>query len=309
MQLFQDIQDCSPLQVLKSRFFPGIQLWVKRDDLLHPFVSGNKFRKLKYPLLALQGSSPSLVTMGGVWSNHLHATAHAAKLAGYPALALVRGYAHGQGQMSATLEDCLALGMQLQFVSRDSYRQLRDVPDAWRQYVAAPTQQHVWLPEGGSDPAALPGVAELVTEIVCELGQPPDSILVACGTGATLAGILAGMQGRGRVLGVAAIKNADYLHVEIAGMLRRAAYPALLNYELLCDFHHGGYAKAPPVLRQFCQELTAETGMPLEPVYTGKMFYALHQLVMAGKFRQGERVVAIHTGGLQGARGFYEYTP
>ncbi|MFZ6751581.1 1-aminocyclopropane-1-carboxylate deaminase/D-cysteine desulfhydrase [Undibacterium sp. Ren11W] len=304
MQLFQDIQDYSPLQVLKSRFFPGIQLWVKRDDLLHPMVSGNKFRKLKYPLLALQDSSPTLVTMGGAWSNHLHATAHAAKLAGYPALALVRGYAQGQGQITATLEDCLALGMQLQFVSRDSYRQLRDVPGAWRQYVTAPTPQHVWLPEGGSDPAALPGVAELVTEIVSQLGLVPDTVLVACGTGATLAGILAGMQGRGRVLGVAAIKNAEYLHAEIAGLLCRAAYPAQSNYELLCDFHHGGYAKAPPALRQFCLELTAETGLSLEPVYTGKMFYALHQLLAAGKFQRGERVVAIHTGGLQGARGF-----
>lgn len=304
MQLFQGIQYSSPLQVLKSRFFPGIQLWVKRDDLLHPAVSGNKFRKLKYPLLALQGSAPSLVTMGGAWSNHLHATAHAAHLAGYPALALVRGYAQGQGQMSATLDDCLALGMQLQFVSRETYRQLRDIPDAWQQQVAALSAQHVWLPEGGSDPAALPGVAELVTEIVDELGQLPDSVLVACGTGATLAGILAGMQGHGRVLGVAAIKNGEYLHAEIASLLRRAAYPELSNYELFCDFHHGGYAKAPPVLRQFCQDLSAETGLPLEPVYTGKMFYALHQLVMAGKFRAGERVVAVHTGGLQGARGF-----
>ncbi|WP_295749623.1 1-aminocyclopropane-1-carboxylate deaminase/D-cysteine desulfhydrase [Undibacterium sp.] len=304
MQLFQDIQHFSPLQVLKSRFFPGIQLWVKRDDLLHPMVSGNKFRKLKYPLLALQGCSPSLVTMGGAWSNHLHATAHAAKLAGYPALALVRGYAQDQGQMTATLYDCRALGMHIQFVSRDGYRDLRAIPDAWRSHVSGLREPLVWLPEGGSDPAALPGVAELVAELVSALGQWPDTVLVACGTGATLAGILAGMQGQGRVLGVAAIKNAEYLHAEIASLLQRAGYPAYQNYELLGDFHHGGYAKAPPALRQFCADLTAETGLPLEPVYTGKMFYALHQLVMAGKFRAGENVVAIHTGGLQGARGF-----
>jgi 1-aminocyclopropane-1-carboxylate deaminase len=300
MQFIHDNHHASPLQALHSRFFPGIGLWVKRDDLLHPDVSGNKFRKLKYPLLALRDQEPVLVTMGGAWSNHLHATAHAAKLAGYPAIALVRGH-DGSGEVStATLDDCRRLGMQIVFVAREAYRRLRDEPGAWREHVPEPTDRHVWLPEGGSAPAALHGVAEVIQE----LDFIPATVMVACGTGATLAGLLAGMQGRGRVLGVAAIKNGAYLHTEIAGLLQQAGYPAHLNYELLTDFHHGGYAKAPPELRQFCLELSAETGLPLEPVYTGKMFYALHKLVLAGKFDPGERVVALHTGGLQGARGF-----
>lgn len=294
----------SPLQNLQSPLFPGLNLWVKRDDLLHPEVSGNKFRKLKYPLLALQGSSPTLVTMGGPWSNHLHATAHAARLAGFASIALVRGLPDQKGALTATLADCQSLGMQLRFVTREAYRQLREVPDFWRNYVDASVAQAVWLPEGGSTPQALRGVAELVGEVQQQLGGMPDTIMLACGTGATLAGVLAGLQGSGRVLGVAAIKNSAYLHGEIARLLQQAGYPALHNYELLGDFHHGGYAKAPPELRQFCLDFIHDTGIPIEPVYTGKMFYALHKLAVARKFAPDEKVVAIHTGGLQGARGF-----
>jgi 1-aminocyclopropane-1-carboxylate deaminase len=304
----QFIHDPSPLQALKSRFFPNVNLWVKRDDLLHPDVSGNKFRKLKYPLLALQGFSPTLVTMGGAWSNHLHAIAHAAKLAGFPLIALVRGHDDLSTPISATLSDCQHLGMQIHYVSRADYRELRSDPNAWRRHIKNLSASTVWLPEGGSAPAALHGVAELVDEIFnSHFGNEvftPITLVVACGTGATLAGLLAGLRGRGRVLGIAAIKNAEYLHVEIAGLLQQAGYPAYQNYQLLTDFHHGGYAKAPPALRQFCADISAETGIPIEPVYTGKMFYALHKMAQAGIFSADERVVAIHTGGLQGARGF-----
>lgn len=304
----QFIHDFSPLQALKSRFFPNLRLWVKRDDLLHPDVSGNKFRKLKYPLLALQGFSPSLVTMGGTWSNHLHAIAHASKIAGYAVTALVRGHDDLNAPMSATLTDCKRLGMQIRFVSRVDYRALRSDPHAWHRHIKNITSSHVWLPEGGSAPAALHGVAELVDELFsCSFESEdfvPTTLVVACGTGATLAGLLAGLRGRGRVLGIAAIKNAEYLHGEIASLLQQAGYPAYQNYELLTDFHHGGYAKAPDELRRFCADFSAETGIPIEPIYTGKMFYALHKLAVAGIFSPDERVVAIHTGGLQGARGF-----
>lgn len=304
----QFIHAASPLQNIQSGLFPGLNLWVKRDDLLHPEVSGNKFRKLKYPLLSLQGRQATLVTMGGPWSNHLHATAHAASLAGFSSIALVRGLPAADGALTATLADCHKLGMQVRFVTRQAYRQLRAVSDDWRNYVNpgvdAGSPQLVWLPEGGSTPQALRGVAELVDEVQQQLGCIPDTVMLACGTGATLAGILAGLQGRGRVLGVAAIKNCAYLHGEIARLLQQAGYPALHNYELLSDFHHGGYAKAPPELRQFCRDFMNDTGIPIEPVYTGKMFYALHKLAAAGKFARDERVVAIHTGGLQGARGF-----
>nr|WP_281416120.1 pyridoxal-phosphate dependent enzyme [Collimonas antrihumi] len=289
----------SPCQLLESTSVLGRDVWVKRDDLLHAEVSGNKFRKLKYPLLALQQRRPTLVTMGGPWSNHLHALAHAGALGGWPTIGLVRGAA---GVESATLDDCRRLGMQIQFVSRDDYRQLRDDPQAWRRHIAVADDSHLWLPEGGSAPAALRGVAELVGE----LPFIPEVIMVACGTGATLAGILAGLQGRGRVIGIVVLKNAGYLHQEIARLLQEAGYPAYQNYELITDAHHGGYGKAPPELRQFCREFSQEFEVQIEPVYTGKLFHALRNMQQAHAFRADERVLAVHTGGMQGARGFVD---
>lgn len=283
--------------------FANCKVWVKRDDLLHATVSGNKFRKLKYPLRALQGRGATLVTMGGPWSNHLHALAHAGALLGWPTIGLVRG---AEGVNTATLDDCRRLGMQIVFVSRDDYRALRQHPGQWRRHVrdagdaGDSDDSQVWLPEGGSAPDAVRGVAELVDE----LPFIPDTMMVACGTGATLAGLLAGLQGRGRVIGVAVLKNAEYLHREIALLLRQAGYPAYDNYTLLTNCHHGGYGKAPPELRQFCADFVQETGIPIEPVYTGKLFHTLRQMAQAGDFRTDERIVAVHTGGMQGARGF-----
>jgi 1-aminocyclopropane-1-carboxylate deaminase len=287
----------STCQHLESASFLGRDIWVKRDDLLHAEVSGNKFRKLKYPLLMLQGQRPRLVTMGGPWSNHLHALAHAGALGGWPTTGLVRGAA---GLESATLDDCRRLGMQIQFVSREDYRQLRQDPQAWRRHLAVNDDSHVWLPEGGSAPAALRGVAELVDE----LPFIPEVIMVACGSGATLAGLLAGLQGRGRVIGIAVLKNADYLHQEIARLLQQAGYPTYQNYELITDAHHGGYGKAPPELRQFCRDFLEDFDVPIEPVYTGKLFHAIRKMQQAHAFRADERVLAVHTGGMQGARGF-----
>jgi 1-aminocyclopropane-1-carboxylate deaminase len=235
--------------------------------------------------------------MGGPWSNHLHALAHAGALGGWPTTALVRGAA---GLESATLDDCRRLGMQIQFVSREDYRQLREDPQAWRRHLAVNDDSHVWLPEGGSAPAALRGVAELVDE----LPFIPEVIMVACGSGATLAGLLAGLQGRGRVIGIAVLKNADYLHQEIARLLQEAGYPTYQNYELITDAHHGGYGKAPPELRQFCRDFLEDFDVPIEPVYTGKLFHAIRKMQQAHAFRADERVLAVHTGGMQGARGF-----
>ncbi|WP_165794930.1 1-aminocyclopropane-1-carboxylate deaminase/D-cysteine desulfhydrase [Solimicrobium silvestre] len=291
----------SPCQLLGNSTLFGMPVWIKRDDLLHPVVSGNKFRKLKYPLLAIAkhctetGRIPTLVTMGGIWSNHLHATAYVAAESGYKSIGLVRG---NVAMNSAMLEDCRAQGMQIQFVERDTYRALRDIPHYWQNIVASGSDQF-WFPEGGSDPAALHGVAELIAE----LPFIPDTILVACGTAATLAGLLAGLQGRSRVVGIAVLKNADYLHGEIARLLQEAGYPAHQNYQLITDFHHGGYAKVTPELRQFCHDFTEQSQVPIEPVYTGKVFYALRELIKSGYFQSDEKLVVLHTGGLQGARG------
>jgi 1-aminocyclopropane-1-carboxylate deaminase len=279
-----------------DEYFGGVAVWIKRDDLLHPQVSGNKFRKLKYSLSALKSGEATLVTVGGIWSNHVHATAHAAHLSGLPAIALIRA---ADGMDSAMLQDCRALGMQIYFVSRDDYRRLREEADAWREFVPSIPHNALWLPEGGSAPEALHGVAELVDE----LPFIPDAIALACGTGATLTGLLAGLRGRSRVIGIPVLKNAEFLHQDIARLLTEAGYPAQHNYELHHDFHHGGYGKAPAILREFCSNFSAQTGVPIEPIYTGKLFYALTALCAAGHLQRGQTLIAIHTGGMQGARG------
>jgi 1-aminocyclopropane-1-carboxylate deaminase len=295
----------TPCQKLPDENLFGMPLWIKRDDLIHPVVSGNKYRKLKYPLLAVaeqakqSGLTPTLVTMGGIWSNHVHASAYAAAELGYRSHALIRGHV---GMDSAMLQDCRARGMTIQFVDRASYRQLREKNDCW-QTLVKPDSAQVWLPEGGSAPSALHGVAELIAE----LPFVPDVMMVACGSGATLAGLLAGLQGRGHVIGIAVLENADYLRVEVSRLLRQAGYPDYQNFQLLTEFHHGGYAKVSSALQQFCGDFIHHYQVPIEPVYTGKMFFALKSLIEAGNIRCNETVICLHTGGLQGARGMPDF--
>jgi len=279
-------------------------VWLKRDDLLHATVSGNKFRKLKYPLLNESAKGPGprcLVTMGGLWSNHVHASAYAAAACGMTSHAFIRTH---PGMNSAMLDDCRAWGMQVTVVDAAAYRRLRADEEYWRTLLpAAATNQRgqFWLPEGGSAPLSLRGVAELVEE----LGDPlPDTIVLACGTGATLAGLLAGLNGRGRVVAIAVLNQAEHLHGEVARLLRQAGYPPHRNYDLRCEFAHGGYARVSEPLLATCSSFQAATGVAVEPVYTGKAVHALRALAQrAGYFAPGERVLLLHTGGLQGARG------
>ncbi|MBX9899897.1 MAG: pyridoxal-phosphate dependent enzyme [Burkholderiaceae bacterium] len=302
----------SPLEKISSRLFPNTNLWVKRDDLLHPTVSGNKARKLKYQLQFSEDQRPKLLTMGGAWSNHLHATAYAAQLLGLESIGIVRGPHHLSNTLTPTLEDCQRVGMLLIGVNHDQYRQLRQPQADWsamfiqqlEDQIASKLDQTLWLPEGGSAATALRGVAEIIEE----LPTKSATIAVACGTGASLAGLLAGLGGQGKVLGVAVLKQAAYLHIDIARLLRAAQFPVHNNYELLLGFHHGGYARFTPELLSFCADFSADTGISIEPVYTGKLFFALHKLAQASAFAGGRPVIAIHTGGLQGVRSQHIYS-
>ncbi len=223
---------------------------------------------------------------------------------GFQTLGLVRGLRDDSQALTATLNDCVQFGMRLRFLSRNDYRELRDNSGVWQEWTDVDPSQCLWLPEGGSSIPAVHGVAEVVSEIIEVLGSPPERIFVACGTGTTLAGIIAGMQGQGNIIGIAAVQNADYLHTEVQQLLALAAYPANQNFDIFHNFTHGGFAKTTPDLLDFCTQFSAETLVPIEPIYTGKMFFALHKLCLAGKFKRGEKIVAIHTGGLQGNRGF-----
>lgn len=270
-----------------------VELWVKRDDLLHPIISGNKWRKLKYILAhALSLDADTLVSMGGAYSNHLHALAYMGLLLGLKTKALVRG--ERPIPLTPTLQDMHDWGMTLQFVSRSEYRLLRQYQGCHDLPGIQPGEY--WLPEGGAQALALKGVAELVHEIV----SPYDVLCVPCGTGTTLAGLVAAAPQTTTVLGFAALKNAGFLRADVENLL---PHPHS-NWQINLEYHFGGFAKTNPELISFIDGFGLKTAIPLEPVYTGKMLYGLYDLIGKRFFKPGQRIIAVHTGGLQGNRGF-----
>jgi len=270
-----------------------IELWMKRDDLLHPIISGNKWRKLKYTLdHALSEGADTLISMGGAYSNHLHALAYVGKALGLKTIGLVRG--EQPETLTPTLSDLQNWGMVLKFVSRFDYRLLRQYKGCYDLPGLKPRQY--WLPEGGAQALALKGVAELVNEIDIAY----DILCVPCGTGATLAGIIDMVPDQVSVMGFAALKNAEFLQTDVESLLPRPCS----NWQINMDYHFGGFAKTSAELMTFMADFEFKTGIPLEPVYTGKMIYAIYNLITKHTFKPGQRIIAVHTGGLQGKRGF-----
>lgn len=270
-----------------------IELWIKRDDLLHPVISGNKWRKLKYILDdVLCSGATDIISMGGAYSNHLHALAFVGKAIGVKTTGIIRG--EPTGTLTPTLVDLQNWGMELRFVSRADYRQLRQ----YQGYHDLPGLQarQYWLPEGGAQALALQGVAELVAEI----DMPYDLLCAPCGTGTTLAGLIAAVPEQVSVLGIAALKNAGFLIRDVEALLAQAHH----NWQINLNYHFGGFASSTAELDTFIKAFEANTGIPLEPVYTGKMLYALYELIKKRTFKPGQRIIAVHTGGLQGNRGF-----
>lgn len=270
----------------------GIELWLKRDDLLHPIISGNKWRKLKYILEHAIGlGCRRIISMGGAYSNHLHALAYVGKSLGLATAAYIRG--EPPPIQSPTLRDIGDWGMQLTFVSRSDYRLLR----AYRTYDSLPGMLpgDYWLPEGGAARLALQGIAEIVAEI----DRPYDVLVVPCGTGTTLAGLVGAVADDAAVLGVSALKGGDFLYREVRRWLPAASAK---NWHIALGYHFGGFAKAGKELTAFIERFEQRQGIALDPVYTGKMLYALYDMIGRGGFPEGRRIVAIHTGGLQGRR-------
>ncbi|QMW06454.1 1-aminocyclopropane-1-carboxylate deaminase/D-cysteine desulfhydrase [Spirosoma foliorum] len=277
----------SPLQLVEDPFPEPvtIRLFLKRDDLLHPQVSGNKWRKLKYNLLAARNQGFStLLTFGGAYSNHLYATAAAGHVFGFKTIGLVRGEELADKPLNQTLAFCRQSGMQLQFISRADYRR-KEEPDFLNALFAefGPCYN---LPEGGTNELAIRGTAEIIPEISTQLSYTPDFVCCPVGTGGTVEGLAKSASEETKVLGVMALKIPD---VDKQG-----------NWRQLNDYHFGGYAKTTPELIQFIQTFERKTGVLLEQIYTGKMLYGIYDLARKGFFPDNATVVAVHTGGLQG---------
>ncbi|MCK5829373.1 MAG: pyridoxal-phosphate dependent enzyme [Methylococcales bacterium] len=271
-----------------------IELWIKRDDLIHPVISGNKWRKLKYILDdALTQKKHSLISMGGTYSNHLHALAFAAMHLKFKTKGFIRG--ERPVELNPTLEDIVNWGMELQFVSRSEYKKLRK----FKEYNELPGLQkgEYWLPEGGSTELALKGVGEIVAEI----GIDTDFICVPCGTATTLAGLVKSVENDSQVMGFSALKGGSFLVDEVNTLFKKKLLNKV-NWTIQLDYHFGGFAKRNNELLLFIERFEKQHNIEIEPIYTGKMLYGLFDLVQQDYFKPGQTIVAIHTGGLQGSR-------
>lgn len=275
-----------------------IRLFVKREDLLHPHISGNKWRKLKYNLLAAKEQEhTTLLTFGGAFSNHIAAVAAAGKKYGFRTIGIIRGEEHFP--LNPTLNFAQQQGMEFQYLNRSIYRE-KDSPTTLQQLKELFGPFYL-LPEGGTNELAVKGSAEIINDIET---ADFDFICAPCGTGGTLAGIVAGLDHRRQVLGFPVLKGGSFLKKEVDRLTEAYNGKIYHNFQLITDYHFGGYAKWKPELINFINIFRDTTGIPLDPIYTGKMFYGLNDLIQKQYFLPGRRILAIHTGGLQGIEGF-----
>ncbi|MDF0709120.1 pyridoxal-phosphate dependent enzyme [Muricauda sp. 81s02] len=270
----------------------GIQLYIKREDTIHPFISGNKYRKLKYNLLeAKKQGKNTLLTFGGAFSNHIAATAYAGKEQGLKTIGVIRGEELAfKWQDNPTLQLAHRHGMEFYFVSRSDYR-LKSEP-AFLQQIRERFGDVYLLPEGGTNALAVKGCTEILTDADAKF----DYICSAAGTGGTVAGLINASLPHQTVLGFPALKG-DFLIEEIRTFVQNK------RWQLVTDYHFGGYAKVDQQLVAFINLFKSKTGIPLDPIYTGKMLFGIFDLIKRDVFQPGTQILAIHTGGLQGIEG------
>lgn len=289
----------------------GISVTVKRDDLLHPIISGNKWRKLKFALLTMLTGTGApkhlhIVSFGGGFSNHVHALAYcchqlAKQGTAITFTAIIRG--DYSANLSPMLSDIIRWGANVKYVDRVTYKKREDKTYLdWLKsnYQNSSDTQVVIIPEGGSQHSAITGFTELTDELSGEY----DYILCPVASGGTMAGLVSATESLvTKVIGVAVLKGKDYLEQLVTDLL--PANCLNVNWVIEHDYHCGGYAKKSTELVEFCQQFFAESAIPIEPVYSGKLFFALKHLITHNYFPTNSRILVLHTGGLQGARGDY----
>ena len=267
-----------------------VNLSVKRDDLIDPYISGNKWRKLKYILADIKLKAKNhLVTFGGAYSNHLVATAAAAAKNKLNATAFVRG----EKVENEMLLLCKLFGMNLIFVDRESYK---NKPELFSSHFGDEDSAY-FIDEGGACDEAVIGCEEIIDE----LPETYDHIFCAAGTGTTAAGLLRGInkhQLTTQLHVIPVLKGGEFIRDEIASYENDMS-----KLTLHTDYHFGGYAKTTPKLINFVKDFTAQTGMLIDTVYTAKMFYAINELKQNQYFKPTAKILAIHTGGLLGIFG------
>ena len=277
--------------------FDSIKLFVKREDLIHPFVSGNKFRKLKYNLMG-ENSNSSILTFGGAYSNHIAATADACSMLGLKSIGIIRGDELKKDltktlKENPTLKFAIEKGMELIFVSRSNYRLKEQMPEV--KAIKTQIDSLICIPEGGTNAKAIKGCKEILS--------PEDDFDIICssvGTGGTFVGLIEKTHNKQTCVGFSALKG-DFLTKEIQSWTQKS------NWTLQTNYHFGGYAKVTAELIQFINQFQKEYKIPLDPIYTGKMFYGIFDMIKSESFSKNTRILAVHTGGLQGVAGMNRY--
>lgn len=279
------------LPVLEQQL--GLSVHVLREDRLHPRVSGNKLRKLHFNLKEAQAQGKGILTFGGAFSNHLLATAIACQDYGLASVGVVRGEAHEP--LNPTLARACEAGMQLVYISREDYRR-KDEPDFLIGLQKEFGGMYV-VPEGGSNDLGVRGCESILGVHT----QTYDFIACPVGTGATLSGLIRTAEAHQRVLGFSALKGAQYLEDEVVKYLGQSQ--PVCAWDLVHDYHFGGYAKVNATLIEFLNRMYKQHDLPLDPVYTGKMMFGVLDMVQSGDIPKGSKVLVVHTGGLQGING------
>ncbi|WP_439136289.1 1-aminocyclopropane-1-carboxylate deaminase/D-cysteine desulfhydrase [Pseudomaricurvus sp.] len=296
----------TPLQTVPFKTLNqlGISLHIKREDLLDQRLSGNKLYKLYEHLEIAQATKASqLISFGGYYSNHLHALAHLGQAAGIETLGMVRG--HEPSQLSYTLQDCLSQGMTLQFVGRKTYQALKQ-PAGIEELQSVHPGSYV-IPEGGGGKAGMLGCGAIMQAVREKMDLSNATVCVSCGTGTTLSGLLSSSRQEESVLGFSALKLGDQLASYKSGLEKDIiSGDCRAKWDIIDELHFGGFAKTKPELFEFMRRFEKETGILLDPVYTAKLLFSVVQLARAGHFPSGHQLVVIHTGGLQGRRGYSE---
>jgi 1-aminocyclopropane-1-carboxylate deaminase len=281
---------------IKSSKLFGIKLFIKREDKIHPFISGNKYRKLKYNLIEAQNTKQhTLLTFGGAYSNHIAAVAAAGKEFGFKTIGVIRGE-----ELSAKISENSTLSyaqdceMQFKFVSREAYRTKTSLK--FINSLKTEFGDFYLIPEGGTNDFAVKGCEEILTDNDAFF----DIVCCSVGTGGTISGLINASSPHQKIIGFPALKG-DFLQKDISKFTPKS------NWELNTDYHFGGYAKINSELVEFINKFKVEHNILLDPIYTGKMMFGLFDLIKKNHFQKGTKILAIHTGGLQGIEGMNAY--
>ncbi len=290
-----DFEIYSPEEEIKLPLLQqkAIKWFIKRDDLIHPFISGNKWRKLKYNLeKATLSKKNHLISFGGAYSNHILALAAAGAKFGFKTTAFIRG----EEVKNEMLRLCQIFGMQLIFVTREAYQYKRNLYNTY----FSDEKDTFFIDEGGAGKDAEKGCREIINE----LKQHYDYIFCAAGTGTTAAGIINSiipLQHNTSFHVVPVLKGYEILKNDINNLLDNS-----YNYHIQDNYHFGGYAKTKPELINFIKYFASETGILTDPVYTGKVAYCIHDLIQKDFFPPNSKILMIHTGGLFGILGMLD---